>query len=45
MLRRVGQKRTTLVDDIWGRTRKGYRVMPNVIFVMGTDGTVLYRSI
>jgi peroxiredoxin len=37
--------RVTLVDDLDGAAHKAYGAMPNSIFVIDTDGTVLYRSI
>ena len=37
--------RITLVDDIDGVAHKAYGAMPNSIYVIDTDGTILYRSI
>jgi hypothetical protein len=37
--------RVTLVDTLDGAAHKAYGAMPNSIFVIDTDGTVLYRSI
>lgn len=37
--------RITLVDDLDGVAHKAYGAMPNSIYVIDTDGTILYRSI
>jgi len=42
---RHGDRRITLVDDVGGTAHKLYGAMPNSIFVIGTDGMVLFRSI
>jgi len=42
---RHGEGRATLVDTLDGAAHKAYGAMPNSIFVIDTDGTILYRSI
>ncbi len=42
---RYREGRVTLVDDVEGSAHKAYGSMPNSIYVIDTDGTILYRSI
>ncbi|MEO1668550.1 MAG: deiodinase-like protein [Chloroflexota bacterium] len=39
------EDRVTLVDDVRGSAHKFYGAMPNSIYVIDPDGTILYRSI
>ncbi|MFN3227704.1 MAG: deiodinase-like protein [Hyphomicrobiales bacterium] len=43
--RRYRDGRTILVDDVHGSAHRYYGTMPNSIFVIDTDGTILFRSI
>jgi len=40
-----GEGRTILVDQISGKAHKAFGNMPNSIYILGTDGAVIYRSI
>ena len=40
-----GERRTVLVDDTDGTAHRLYGAMPNSVFVIGPDGTVLYRTL
>lgn len=40
-----GEKRRVLVDDVNGAAHQAYGSMPNSIFIIDTDGTILFRSI
>jgi len=39
-----GEYRTILVDDLEGNFHKHYGMLPNFIYVIDTDGTVLFRG-
>ena len=41
---RHGDRRVTLVDDTEGTAHRLYGAMPNSVFVIAPDGTVLYRT-
>lgn len=41
---RHGDRRTTLVDDVDGTAHRLWGAMPNSVFVIAPDGTVLYRT-
>ena len=43
--RLYGDRRTILVDDVEGTAHRHYGTMPNSIFVIAPDGTILFRSI
>ncbi|GFE63877.1 deiodinase-like protein [Litoreibacter roseus] len=43
--RRYGDERTILVDDVNGSAHRFYGTMPNSIFVIAPDGTIVFRSI
>ena len=43
--RRYRDRRTILVDDVNGSAHRFYGAMPNSIFVIAPDGTILFRSI
>jgi len=43
--RHHGDRRRVLIDDVKGTAHKLYGSMPNSIFVIAPDGTVLFRSI
>lgn len=43
--RRYRDGRTILVDDVNGTAHRFYGTMPNSIFVIAPDGTILFRSI
>jgi len=43
--RRYRDRRTILVDDVNGSAHRFYGTMPNSIFVIAPDGTILFRSI
>jgi len=43
--RRHGERRTVLIDDLDGTAHRLYGAMPNSIFVIDRDGTVVFRSI
>jgi len=43
--RRYRDRRTVLVDDVDGSAHAHYGAMPNSIFVIAPDGTILFRSI
>ena len=43
--RRYEERRTILVDDPQGSAHRWYGAMPNSIFVIAPDGTILFRSI
>lgn len=40
-----GEYRTVLVDQVSGEAHKAYGSMPNSIYIIDTDGTILFRSI
>ena len=39
------EERVTLIDDVSGSAHTCYGAMPNSIYVIDTDGTILFRSI
>ena len=38
------EKRTVIVDDFEGKIHRAYGSMPNMAYLIGPDGTVLFRS-
>lgn len=40
-----GDRRTVVVDDVDGSAHRSYGTMPNSVFVIAPDGTILFRSI